>query len=115
MAISIPNDAIEDSVKALVGLDGPVPTDDELSLACQTLQKANWDYWAASATQLSNRILTIAGAITTYASGNSLVDYCTAKIVEAGLADAMTQAISGYQIENSVKALVGLGRASLHR
>ena len=106
---STPTNEIEYYIKAMVGFDGPEPTDDELSLACQALQNANWDYLSESILELSIRTFTIVDAITTYASDNSLVDYCTSKIAEMGntITTATPTSDSANEIENYIIAMVG--------
>ena len=70
--------SIDRSVKNNVGMMGPRPTDAEIRSACTALRNAGWSYLDTSL-QTSNRSLVIAAAITTYASGDALREYCNSK------------------------------------
>ena len=70
---------IDQSVKNSVGMMGPRPTDAEIRSACTALRNAGWDYYATSNLNQSNRTLTISAALTTYASGSALREYCNSK------------------------------------
>ena len=69
--------SLDSSIKNNVAALGSRPTDSEIRLACEALEEADWDYFAMDFS--SNRTVSIAAAITTYASGDRLVDYCKSK------------------------------------
>ena len=71
--------SIDAAVKDNVGMMGPHPTDEEIGPACQALHRAQWDYMSMGM-RTSGRTTSIAAAITMYASGDQLVDYCKSKI-----------------------------------
>ena len=71
--------SIDEAVKDNVGMMAPRPTDEEIGLACQALHRAGWDYMSMGM-RTSGRTTSIAAAITMYASGEQLVNYCKSKI-----------------------------------
>ena len=72
-------ESIDQAVKDNVGTMAPRPTDEEIGLACQALHNAKWDYMSLGF-RTNQRTVSIAAAITMYASGEQLVNYCKSKI-----------------------------------
>ena len=66
--------SVDQSVRALVAMQGPSPSDEEISQACDALRKAGWEYMGIGST--NNRTMMIAASITTFASGDRVADYC---------------------------------------
>ena len=66
--------SIDQNVRELVAMQGPNPSDEEISQACDALRKAGWEYMGIGAT--NNRTTMIAASITTFASGDRLAEYC---------------------------------------
>ena len=71
--------SIDVAVKDMIGMLGPRPTDEEVGIACHALYRARWDYWSMGH-RTSSRTTSIAAAITRFASGEQLVNYCKGKI-----------------------------------
>ena len=71
--------SIDASVKENVGMMAPYPTDEEIGLACIALERAGWEYMSMGI-RTSGRTTSIAAAITTFASGEQLVNYCKSKV-----------------------------------
>ena len=69
---------IDSSVKTNVGMMGPRPTDGEIRRACDALRRAGWNYMSLDF-DTDSRSMMIAASITTFASGDRLVDYCNSK------------------------------------
>ncbi len=65
---------IDRNVKDLVAAQGPRPSDQEISKACDALREAGWEYLSIGMTD--GRTMIIAASITAYASGDRLVNYC---------------------------------------
>ena len=72
--------SIDESVKDNVGMTAPRPDDLEIRRACNFLRNANWDYMRMGMkSNVDGRSIMIAAAITGYASGDRLVDYCNSR------------------------------------
>ena len=69
---------IDESVKDNVGVLGPRPTDGEIRRACNALRNAGWEFMSLGLST-DARSMMIAASITTFASGDELVKYCTSK------------------------------------
>ena len=70
--------SVDESVKDNVGMMGPRPTDTEIRRACQALRNAGWSYMSLGM-GTDSRSLMIAASITTFASGDELVNYCNSR------------------------------------
>ena len=70
--------SIDRSVKDNVGMMGPRPTDGEIRRACQALRNAGWEYMSLGM-GTDMRSMTIAASMTTFASGEELINYCNSK------------------------------------
>lgn len=71
--------SIDAAVKDNVEMMAPRPTNEEIGLACLALHRSGWDYLSIDI-RTSGRTTSIAAAITTFASGSQLVNYCEGKV-----------------------------------
>ena len=79
IALTFSGASIDKAVKDSIEMTAPRPTDEEIGLACQALHRTGWDYMSMGM-RTSGRSMSIAAAITMYASGEQLVNYCKSKI-----------------------------------